>query len=163
MPRAKDAPSGDTPADTDSGFAALEAKVEEMQVEAAIEAELAIEDAAAAISPAPLEAIPAAGAATPTSTPPASLAVSADQASATVRSALAADPFGPVHAMLGAMAEYTQASFRFQAETMASFAQVRGPQDLLEFQVRCTEGQQTQPQGASGPITLFDAAITACA
>ncbi|HEX2559773.1 hypothetical protein [Phenylobacterium sp.] len=112
MPRAKN----ELDADAENGFAALEAKVEEMQVEAAIEAELAVEDAAIAGASALAPAAPQV-----TGSSFAGAQHGADQPAPTT--------------IFSAMEVWTRSAVQFQAETFASFAGVRGPQDLLSAQL----------------------------
>lgn len=130
MPRAKDTLPADTVIEAENGFAALEAKVEEVQVEAAIEAELSQGDAAAAASPVVLEEISRA----------ASAESAGPSASGAWRGAAAAlrpapIPTGAAMALLDAFTACAEAATRFQIETIESFARVRGPSDLASAQI----------------------------
>lgn len=129
MPRANTPAAAD--AQPEAGFAALEAKVEEMQVEAAIEAELSVEDAAAAAAPLALEQFPPAA---PQPVAPADPFI-AEAAQAPPAADAAADPAGAMTSVFGAFQEIGQATLRFQTETFASFTAARSPQDLLAAQV----------------------------
>lgn len=134
MPRAKTQAAADVQPET--GFAALEAKVEDMHVEAAIEAELSAEDAAAAAAPLALEQISAA--AEPAAPEPRTWADPSSAGTAQAPPAAdapAAGPAGAVASVFGAFQEIGQATLRFQTETFASFTSVRSPQDLLAAQV----------------------------
>ncbi|HEY8616382.1 hypothetical protein [Phenylobacterium sp.] len=133
MPRAKDTTPADAMPEIENGFAALEAKVEEMQVEAAIEAELNAEDAAAAASTIALEEIPQARLVAPE--PEAPAAAETPTAAPAAEALAAPGPTAAVQAMLAALQDCAQSTYRFQADSLASFAQVRGPHDLLAAQV----------------------------
>lgn len=111
MPRTKN----DTPtADAENGFAAFEAKVEEIQLDAVIEAELDVADEAVAAFP-PLALVE--------STPADARAGGSVEAPA---------PPSPIFAAFGAWA---QDAIQFQLDTVASLAAVRAPQDLLRVQI----------------------------
>jgi len=118
---AKDNTTADAAAETTSGFAALEAKVREIQAEAATEGEAATAGAAASSLHEELSWASAAKA-------PPERPWAADSSAATgIPAALSA----PVQDLVSAYAECAQSLLRFQAETFADFAQVRGPGDLL--------------------------------
>lgn len=126
MPRAKNDNSAAPATEAENGFAALEAKVEEMQVEAAIEAELMIEDRAAAAIPASVASI------APELTPaPASL-------DGTGRSAYAPPMAGRIGALatpFEGFADIATAAVKIQADALTSLAGVRSPFDLLKAQL----------------------------
>lgn len=126
MPRAKT----NHDADAENGFAALDAKVEEIQVDAAIEAELAVDDVA----------IAAAAAAVPAPAPLAASSPAVAELSLDVRPAALLEegpprPAVPLNTIVSAVGEWTQSAMQFQADTFASFAGVRGPHDLLAAQI----------------------------
>jgi hypothetical protein len=150
LPQAKKDVTSDPAADTETGFAALEAKVEEMQVEAAIEAELSVEDDTVAASPAAfLEASQVAvlnGSSGARRDP-------AEGASATPAFA------SPMLEIVGSLTGWARAAAQFQAETIESFGRVRSPYDLLEAQL--AYGQRamefylsTVTRGGQPPLTL---------
>ncbi len=122
-------PRPNTPAAADpqpeTGLAALEARVEEMQTEAAIEAELSVEDAAAAAAAIPLEQV------SPPAAEPGAWTGPLDTGAA---QAATADAAGAAASVFGALQDVGQATLRFQTETFASFTSVRSPQDLLAAQ-----------------------------
>lgn len=123
MPRAKDDTSvAANEPQTETGFAALEAKVEEVQVEAAIEAELTQMDDAMLR---PARSFQGGG---PAAAPSRYVALRAPFPGGS--SALLA----PAQQVAQAMGDCLQASLRLNAETIASFASVRTPQDLLAAQ-----------------------------
>jgi hypothetical protein len=128
MPRAKD--TAPATAELEQGFAALEAKVEEVQLDAAIEAELATEDAAAAAPLLMLEQTSEGGDAAPAPAPTAADVPSQSSGVAQLR-----DPSAPLKVMLGAFAACTESGLRLQAETFARFSRVRSPGDLLAAQM----------------------------
>lgn len=128
MPPAKtNTPSTVDPA---AGFAALEAKVEEVQLDAAIEAEHALEDAAEAASVMALEPAvyadakpgddmlhdvefkPPAGAGGPSFEPPA-----------------------PFTTLFSALAAWTEGGMRLQAENLVALSRARSPNELLAAQL----------------------------
>lgn len=128
MPRARDnAPST---VDPEAGFAALDAKVEEVQLEAAIEAELAIEDEAEAVSVIMLEQAASADA-----QPAAELASAADTQPALAAPLLSLDPSASLKTMFGALAACTESGMRLQSETLANFSRARSPGDLIAAQM----------------------------
>lgn len=128
MPRVEDnAPAAGEP---EHGFAALEAKVEEVQLEAANEADTAVEDAAAAAQSVMLEQ------AADTRDAVASAASGAAEIlQQSSRSATTAPPAGPLKIMLGAFAACMESSVRLQTDTLASLSRVRSPADLLAAQL----------------------------
>jgi hypothetical protein len=130
LPRAKDTLPADTVVEAGNGFATLEAKVEEVQVEAAIEAELSQGDAAAAAAPVLIEEVSRAASAE-SAGPSASGAWRGDAAA--LRPAPAAT--GAAMAMLDAFTACAEAAMRFQIETIESFSRVRGPSDLASAQI----------------------------
>jgi hypothetical protein len=128
MPRAK----SNTPptVDSEDGFAALEAKVEEVQLEAAIEAELAVEDAAEAASVVMLEQ-----AAPEDAQPAADLPKAAEIQPALGTGGLGFHPPAPLENIFAALAACTESSMRLQSDTLTSFSRVRSPADLIAAQM----------------------------
>ena len=140
MPRAKDTIPGDSTAKPETGFAALEAKVEEIQALAAIEAEAVIEDAPGASPTVLPEEFPETEAAAPATVAPAAFVAPDVLRPEAALAPPSAGPAAAVKTVLSVFQENAQETLRFQAETIACFSQVRGPQDLLAAQVRYGEG-----------------------
>jgi hypothetical protein len=130
MPATRDKTNSENP--SDKGFAALETKVEEIQVDAAIETELGAADAAAARSESAMNA-----AAERSRTTSGSL--ERDDAAASGGDRPALDPAAPMNALLSAFGACAERGLRLHAETLVSFAQARSPQDLLAAQLAYAE------------------------
>lgn len=148
MPRAKDDINADTLADTQKGFAALEAKVEEAQGSEAGGAEFPLQERAVAPAAAPDEISGAHRGASWLSGAPAALATEVPLAGAA--HGVATIPTAAMQAMWGAFEDCAEAGMRFHFETISSFAQVRSPRDLLAVQIAF--GQRA--------LGLYTAAIT---
>ena len=125
MPRVKDDTASTV--DPEAGFAALEAKVEEVQLDAAIEAELAIEDAAEAKTVTMLQQAP--GVDEQSQPEPANTAKVAGPLGAM------GGPSAPFNAVFEAMTACAESAMRLQGETLASFSRVKNPGDLLAAQM----------------------------
>lgn len=150
MPRAKD--NTDAVTESEHGFAALEAKVEEVQLDATIEAELAMEDAAAA---APLTRLqPDAETAEPVRAAAIDAATVAPQ---TGYKAAVPTSAAPLQSLLGAFAACAESSLRLQTETLASFSRARSPADLLAAQM--DYGRQVLKLYTSNATRLTQAAF----
>lgn len=127
MPRAKD----DTPpsAEPAVGFAALEAKIEEVQLDAAIETELALEDAAEAASVMRSEPAPS------VDTGSVSDRLSRPERRPLGSTSRSSGPTTSLSGLFGALAGCTESTLQLHAETIAALARARSPGDLIAAQM----------------------------
>lgn len=126
MPRAKDSPSTST--EPEHGFAALEAKVEEVQLEAAIAGEAASESLAAVAPLMIQEGGLERG-------DPVSSGKAPDVAAPQFGSPSAATLLAPLPTICSTFMDCTESVLRLQTDTFRSLAKVRGPQDLVSLQI----------------------------
>ena len=134
MPRAKDNMQTDGAADpqVENGFAALEAKVEEIQVDAVEQTELEVHQAVVETPRDFIDELPSAMAPPEVQVPTPRPSVEFQPPGLAAQTTAAANGPG---AMLSVVQDCVQGTLRLQAEAMASFAKVRGPHDLLAAQI----------------------------